>query len=149
MSNGAVSVLLILLVGFVAGILSGMFGIGGGLVIVPALVILFSVPIKTATGTSLFALLWPVGLLGVYAYWSKGQINLWYGTWIAVGLFCGAFLGAQVTLSLPPSTMKRAYAVFLILIGIYYFVSTRTVDAKAQGADGHLTPIPAPGHPSG
>ena len=65
-----------LVLGLVAGVLSGMFGIGGGLVIVPALIILFGEPAKTATGTSLFALMWPVGLLGVLEYWKRGEMKL-------------------------------------------------------------------------
>ena len=125
-------ILAVLALGFVAGILSGMFGIGGGLVIVPALVILFQVPIKTATGTSLFALLWPVGLLGVVAYWRAGKMNPWQGAWIAVGLFFGAYLGAQITLALPPYVMKRAYAVFLLVVGTYFLLTTKPDPAQAK-----------------
>src|SRR5512135_2721720 len=64
-----------LVLGLVAGVLSGMFGIGGGLVIVPTLVIVYHEEIKTATGTSLFALMWPVGLLGVIEYWRRGELR--------------------------------------------------------------------------
>jgi uncharacterized membrane protein YfcA len=133
MSQDVSTVLFVLLLGFCAGVLSGMFGIGGGLVIVPVLVILFGTPMKTALGTSLFALLWPVGLLGVFAYWRAGQINVWYGTWIAVGLFLGAFLGAQVTLALPTSTMKRFYAVFLLAVGAYFLVTTGSEPTSKEG----------------
>jgi uncharacterized protein len=127
-------ILAVVALGFVAGILSGMFGIGGGLVIVPTLVILFQVPIKTATGTSLFALIWPVGLLGVIAYWRAGHMNPWHGAWIAVGLFLGAYLGAQITLALPPYVMKRAYAVFLLVVGTYFLLTTRPDPVKAPPA---------------
>jgi uncharacterized membrane protein YfcA len=133
MNQDVSTVLLVLLLGFCAGILSGMFGIGGGLVIVPVLVILFQTPMKTATGTSLYALLWPVGLLGVFAYWRAGQINIWYGTWIAVGIFLGAFLGAQITLALPAATMRRCYAVFLLAVGAYFLVTTRSEPASKTG----------------
>ena len=119
----------VLVLGFVAGILSGMFGIGGGLVIVPALVIMFQMPIKTATGTSLFALMWPVGLLGVIAYGRAGQLNPRLGGLIAVGLFLGAYLGAKITLTLPPTTIKRAYAVFLLLVGTYFLMTTKSAPA--------------------
>ncbi len=126
MSSGAYAVAAILAVGFVAGILSGMFGIGGGLVIVPALVILFGLPQRTATGTSLFALIWPVGVLGVLAYWKEGNVDPWKGIWIALGLFLGAYLGARVTLSLPEATNKRIYAVFLLIVGTYFLITTRS-----------------------
>jgi uncharacterized membrane protein YfcA len=134
MGNDTTAVLAVLALGFVAGILSGMFGIGGGLVIVPALVILFHLPIKTATGTSLFALLWPVGLLGVREYWRNGHLSPWQGAWIAVGLFLGAYLGARVTLSVSPAAMKRFYAVFLLVVGTYFLLTTRSEPAPAAPA---------------
>ena len=129
MSDQASVVCWVLVLGFIAGILSGMFGIGGGLVIVPALVIMFQMPIKTATGTSLFALMWPVGLLGVIAYGRAGQLNPRLGGLIAVGLFLGAYLGAKITLTLPPTTIKRAYAVFLLLVGTYFLMTTKSAPA--------------------
>jgi uncharacterized membrane protein YfcA len=130
--NETTTVLTVLTLGFIAGILSGMFGIGGGLVIVPALVILFAMPIKTATGTSLFALMWPVGLLGVVAYWKSGHMNAWYGLWIAVGLFLGAYLGAKITLAITPSAMKRCYAVFLLAVGIYFLTTSASSSPPAE-----------------
>ncbi len=126
MSSDAWAIVTILILGFVAGILSGMFGIGGGLVIVPALVILFHLPLKTATGTSLFALIWPVGLLGVMEYYREGHMDFRRGALIAIGLFFGAYLGARITLSVPPSTMKRGYAVFLLVVGTYFLWTTRS-----------------------
>ena len=146
MSNETSMILSVLLLGFVAGILSGMFGIGGGLVIVPGLMILFQMPLNTATGTSLFALIWPVGLLGVLAYWREGQVNARIGGWIAVGLFVGAYLGAKVTLSFPPSTMKRAYAVFLLVVGAYFLYSTKSSPARTSAPP---STAPAPGGGSG
>ena len=140
--SDAMAVVAVLALGFVAGILSGMFGIGGGLVIVPALVILFEMPIKTATGTSLFALMWPVGLLGVLAYWKSGNLNAWYGLWIAVGLFLGAYIGARITLAITPTTMKRCYAAFLLVVGIY-FVTTSGTKPSAPPAS-----AAEPGEPS-
>ena len=83
--------------GVAAGVLSGLFGIGGGLVIVPALVVVFGFPIKTAVGTSLFALLLPTGLLGVLEYWRTGNLRPAAGLCIALGLFFGAYLGAVTT----------------------------------------------------
>ena len=123
--------------GLGAGVLGGMFGIGGGLVIVPVLVFYFGATQKTATGTSMFALLWPVGLLGVFAYHRAGHLNVFQGAWIAVGLFLGAFLGAQLTLALPTVAVKRLYAVFLVTVGIYYFVTTKAATPK------DVAPVPA------
>jgi uncharacterized membrane protein YfcA len=141
MSSGVGVFLAVLALGLAAGVLSGMFGIGGGLVIVPALVFLFGLPIKTATGTSLFALLWPVGILGVVAYYRSGNMDVWKGAVIAVGLFLGAWFGAQITLSLPQVTMKRLYAVFLLIVGLYYLWSP-TPSSEAGPADpGAVKPV--------
>src|SRR3954452_22256280 len=127
-----------LVLGVSAGILSGMFGIGGGLVIVPMLILLFEFDPKTAVGTSLFALLLPTGLLGVLEYWRRGEMRPAHGVLIALGLFCGAYLGARITSGMSPSMMKRAYGVFLVVVAIYFFWSsapdrTRTPQSAAPG----------------
>ncbi|ADV63539.1 protein of unknown function DUF81 [Isosphaera pallida ATCC 43644] len=111
--------------GLGAGILSGMFGIGGGLVIVPVLALVFAVDQKTAVGTSLFALMFPVGILGVLEYARRKEILYASGLWIALGLLAGAYLGALLVGKLSPLTMKRLYGVFLIVVGVYYLYSTR------------------------
>jgi uncharacterized membrane protein YfcA len=106
-----------LITGFVAGILSGLFGIGGGLVIVPALIYLFNLPQHTATGTSLVALLLPVGLLAVYEYYSSGKLtleNIKWGLLIAIGLFLGAFVGARIARYLPEAILRKSFAVILL-----------------------------------
>lgn len=114
--------LAILATGLVAGVMSGMFGIGGGLVIVPALVILFGIDQKTATGTSLFALLLPVGLLAVMDYRQQGKLRFDYGFLIAPGLLIGALLGSKINRLLSDLMLKRIYAGFLIVVACYYLL---------------------------
>jgi uncharacterized membrane protein YfcA len=123
--TGWQTILAALVLGLGAGVLSGMFGIGGGLVIVPALVVLFQEDLKTATGTSLFALMWPVGLLGVLEYWRRGEMKPVVGLWIAVGLFFGAYVGAKITGAISKETMVRIYGVFLLVMGTYFLVSSK------------------------
>ena len=103
-------------IGLLAGVLSGIFGIGGGVVIVPALILLAGVAPVTATGTSLAALLLPVGALGVWEYYRKGHLNIGAALWIALGLFVGVWIGARVAQQLSPVQLKRAFAVFLVLV---------------------------------
>lgn len=143
MTQTVVVIVPVLVLGFAAGILSGMFGIGGGLVIVPGLIFLFHMPFKTATGTSLFALLWPVGVLGVVEYWKKGHIAPWQGLAIAIGLFVGAWFGARITLSVPAATMKKGYAVFLLVAGSWYLFGP---DAKrlSQRTESPVAPASSP-----
>jgi uncharacterized membrane protein YfcA len=139
MSGTEIAAMLVL--GGTAGILSGMFGIGGGLVIVPALIIVFELDPKTAVGTSLFALLLPTGLLGVLEYWRRGEMKLVPGLLIAIGIFCGAYLGARITGAMSAVTMKRVYATFLIVVAIYFFWPSGRSPAK-----GAIQPRPVPAH---
>jgi uncharacterized membrane protein YfcA len=109
-------ILLYLAVGLAAGILSGMFGVGGGLIIVPAMIFFGKMTQKAAVGTSLGALLLPVGALGVYAYWRDGNVDLRAALWIALGMFVGAYGGALVVHVLSESVMKRAFALLLLVV---------------------------------
>jgi uncharacterized membrane protein YfcA len=103
-------------IGLAAGVLSGMFGIGGGVLIVPALIYFAKMPIKMATGTSLGALLLPVGLLGAWAYYEAGNIDWRASLGVAAGLFVGAFFGAKLTQSMSPQLLQRLFAVFLVVM---------------------------------
>ena len=108
--------LIFLVIGLFAGILSGVFGIGGGVVIVPALIFIAGMVPIAATGTSLGALLLPVGALGAYEYYRKGNLNIGASLWIALGIFVGAWLGARLAQHLSPLQLRRAFAVFLVLV---------------------------------
>jgi len=103
-------------IGFGAGVLSGLFGIGGGVVIVPALILLARFVPVVATGTSLAALLLPVGALGAWEYYKKGHLELPAALLIALGIFFGAWIGARLAQQLSPVQLKRAFAVFLVLV---------------------------------
>ena len=109
-------ILIFIAIGFFSGILSGVFGIGGGVVIVPALIFLARLTPVTATGTSLVALLLPVGALGAWEYYKKGHLNVPAALYVAVGLFVGAWVGARLAQHLTPVQLKRAFAVILVLV---------------------------------
>ncbi|MDD5539291.1 MAG: sulfite exporter TauE/SafE family protein [Candidatus Neomarinimicrobiota bacterium] len=106
--------------GVVAGIMAGLFGIGGGVIIVPALISIFKYPYKKAVGTSLAALLFPVGLPGVLIYYQSGQLQLASALLIGLGLLGGALIGALAAIELPAKLIKRMYGVFLLLAGINF-----------------------------
>lgn len=109
---------LFLLLGGVAGILSGLFGIGGGVVIVAALVGWFKMPIHQATGTSLAALLLPVGVLGAREYWKAGHVDVRAALLIALGLTFGAWAGARYAQGVAPATLQRGFALFLAVMAV-------------------------------
>lgn len=110
-------------VGLASGVLAGLFGIGGGVLIVAALILGLKMVPATATGTSLGALLLPVGALGAWEYWRNGHLDVRAALWIALGLFLGAWFGARIALSLSPLQLKRAFAVFLVIMAIRLWTS--------------------------
>jgi uncharacterized membrane protein YfcA len=105
-------------IGLVAGILAGIFGIGGGIIIVPALVLFANMAQKTAVGTSLGALLLPAGAFGAYAYWRAGSLDVRAALWIAVGILAGAYGGAVFAQSMSESILKKAFAVLLVATAV-------------------------------
>ncbi len=108
----------LVLVGALAGVFAGMFGIGGGLIIVPALVILYGMQQHAAVGTSLGALLLPVGALSAWVYWKNGNLNVQYSALLAVGLLFGAFLGAKLVEPVSDLTLRRMFGAFLLAVSV-------------------------------
>jgi uncharacterized membrane protein YfcA len=103
-------------IGVGAGILSGTFGIGGGIIIVPLLVFLAKFSQKMATGTSIAVFVLPVAILGAISHYRAGNVNIKASLIIAGGLFVGSWLGAQVSLGMSDSLLKRAFAVLLVAV---------------------------------
>ena len=108
--------LLFIGIGLAAGVLAGLFGIGGGILIVPALVLLarFSPPI--ATGTSLAVFLLPIGALGALTHWRHGNVRIGAALLIALGVFLGAYVGARISVAVSPLALRRGFAVLLVIV---------------------------------
>jgi uncharacterized membrane protein YfcA len=121
MSNIVVQMLLI---GLVAGVAGGMFGIGGGAIMVPAMVLFVGLDQKFATGTSIAAQILPIGILGAAVYYRNGNINIKYAVIIALGLVVGNLFGALFANQpfISSELMKKLYGVFLLLLGLRYLV---------------------------
>jgi len=103
-------------IGLGAGVLSGMFGIGGGVVIVPALLYFGHMPPQSAVGTALGALLRPVGLLGAWSYHQAGHVNVRAALFIAFWLAIGVYFGAQIGQHASSVVVRRAFSFFLVLV---------------------------------
>lgn len=110
------TILLLTLIGLAAGMLSGMVGVGGGIVIVPALVFLLGLSQHQAQGTSLFILSLPVLLLAVMNYWRSGNVNWRFGLVIASTFVLGAFLGSKLTLRLPEAWVKLIFGLLMAYV---------------------------------
>lgn len=126
--------ILLFILGISAGVLSGMFGIGGGIVIVPVLVALFGQPFPNAVAASLAALMMPVGLLAVMAYYRAGKLKIRIAAPIAVGLVFGGLIGAGVALNLPVTTMQRLYALFLLYVSWRFIEPRKWLTERRNGS---------------
>lgn len=117
------TVILLIVIGIFAGMLGGMVGVGGGIIIVPALVYLLHYNQLTAQGTSLGLIMLPVGILGFLQYYYSCQkaghpIDFRVIGILAVGFVAGSFIGSKISLSMPVETVKKVFAILMILIAI-------------------------------
>jgi uncharacterized membrane protein YfcA len=113
-----VGALLYLILGLAAGVLSGLIGIGGGTIIVPALVFLFGIPQHQAQGTTLALLVPPIGILAAWTYYDRGYVNLHIAGFICIGFFIGGLVGARVATSLSNVVLERVFGIALLLIAL-------------------------------
>ena len=112
------TILILLIIGLVAGLLSGMVGIGGGIVIVPALVYFLGVNQHLAQGTSLAMMLLPVGILGVMNYYKGGAIDVKYALLLAPPFVLGAYFGSKFTLAIDGLTVKKIFGGVMMVVAI-------------------------------
>ncbi len=109
---------LYLLLGFVAGVLGGLIGLGGGVIVVPVLVFLFGFSQHRAQGTTLALMVPPIGLLAAWIYYKQGYVDLKVALLICVGFFLGGLLGAKVATSLSNAVLEKVFGVALLLIAL-------------------------------
>ena len=116
----AAQLIILLLIGLAAGFMSSMIGIGGGLVIVPAMVFFYGMDQKLAQGTSLLVIALPVTIVGAYTYYRAGNANWQASLVIAVTFMVGGYYGGVLANKLDTTIIKKIFAVFMILIAIKY-----------------------------
>jgi uncharacterized protein len=112
------TIIILMIIGLKAWVFGGMFGLGGAIVMIPALVYFLGVDQHTAQGTSLAVMLTPIGLFAVDNYYKDGQVNIWYAVIIAITFMIGGYFGSKIVLNLPEQLMKKVFAVFLILVAL-------------------------------
>jgi uncharacterized protein len=130
----------ILILGIVAGIMSGLFGIGGGIVMVPSLIAIFGMNILNANATSLGAMLLPVGIFGVMAYYKAGFINVRNALWISLGLFAGSYFGGEIAVSLDQKILSKLYAGILLYVALGYLDIPKLLKRKKPSTDENIIP---------
>jgi uncharacterized protein len=127
------TIVILIVIGIAAGILGGMVGVGGGIVIVPALIFFLGFTQKMAQGTSLGILLLPVGILGVFQYYKQGYIDMRVVVVISLGFLIGSFFGSKIALALPQESAKKVFAVLMIIVAIKMLFFDKSADEKAAG----------------
>jgi hypothetical protein len=110
------NIFLYILLGVIAGILSGLIGIGGGIIIVPALVLLFGLSQHAAQGTTLALMVPPIGLLAALAYYKQGFVDLKIAAFICIGFFIGGLIGAKFAIGIPEAVLKKMFGFVLLLV---------------------------------
>jgi len=116
---------LLIAAGLAAGGLSGLVGVGGGVVLVPMLVLLFGFTQKSAQGTTLAMLTLPVGILAAFTYYRAGHVNLKASLWIATGFIVGSFLGSHWAVRLPDHTVSRIFGGVLLAVAVKLLFFTK------------------------
>jgi len=112
------SILPCILLGLVAGIFSGLIGIGGGVIIVPALIFLFRFSQHQAQGTTLALLVPPIGFLATWTYYKQGYVDLKVASLICLGFFLGGLIGAKIATELSNVALERVFGIALFLIAL-------------------------------
>lgn len=122
----AQTIFILAVIGFFAGMLSGFVGVGGGVIIVPALVFFLGFSQHQAQGTSLFVLMMPVVGLAVLNYWKAGNVNWKFGVVIALTFLAGGFLGSKLSLKIPPGIVKLVFGMFMAYVSYKLIISGYT-----------------------
>src|SRR5450759_414809 len=112
------TILILVIIGLMAGVFGGMFGVGGAIIMIPALVYFLGVDQHTAQGTSVAIMLPPIGLFTAYNYYKAGEVNIWYAVIIAAAFMVGGYFGSMIALKLPENLMKKIFGILLILIAL-------------------------------
>jgi uncharacterized protein len=122
----------VILIGLGAGVLVGLMGIGGGIVVVPALLYLLGMDQHVAQGTSLFMLLPPIGLGALWTYWEKNAVDLKAGVVCAAGILAGGYFGGLVAVGLPSRWLEATFGIFLMIAAVMLWHQARQVTEKKE-----------------
>jgi hypothetical protein len=117
------TLLTLVLIGLITGAVGGMLGLGGGVILIPALVYFVGLNQHEAVGTSLAVMLPPIGLFAAYNFYRAGQVNLRYALILAVAFMVGSYFTSKIAISVPEYTLRKIFSIFLVLVGFKMFFS--------------------------
>lgn len=108
----------LLLTGLVAGIMSGLLGIGGGTIVIPALIYIFGMSQHLSQGTTLAMMIPPIGILAAWYYWKNGSVNIGWAAFLCLGFVIGGLIGAHYAQQIPPILLRKIFGIFFLLIAL-------------------------------
>ena len=111
-------IIILIVIGILSGILAGVFGVGGAIIVIPALVFILGLSQHQAQGTSLAFMLPPVGILATWNYWKAGHVNWKIALILSVTFVVGAYLGSKLTINISDRTLRRMFGVLMIVVAI-------------------------------
>jgi len=116
-------ILILIAIGIITGVMAGMLGIGGAIIMIPALVFLLGITQLTAQGTSLAVMLPPIGIIAAYNYYKAGQVNIKYAIILAIFFLVGSYFGSKLALNIPQPLLKKIFGVLLLLVAAKMLLS--------------------------
>jgi uncharacterized membrane protein YfcA len=117
------TIFILLAIGIVAGAFAGLLGVGGGIILIPALVFFMGLGQQAAQGTSLAMMLPPIGILAAFNYYKAGQVNIKFALILAVAFIVGSYFGSKIAVSIPQVLMKKIFGVVLLLMAVKMLLS--------------------------
>lgn len=119
----AYNFLILVLIGLAAGILGGLLGLGGGIIMIPAMVFLLGFTQHQSIGTSLAVMLPPIGMFAAYNYYKAGYVDIKSALIIAAAFMIGSYFSSKFALSIPETTLKKLFSILLVLVAVKMFFS--------------------------
>lgn len=115
--------LTLIIIGIITGVAAGLLGIGGAIIMVPALVFIIGLTQHQAQGTSLAVMLPPIGIIAAYNYYKAGEVNLKFALILAIAFIVGSFFGSKLALNIPQHILKKIFALLLFAVSLKMFFS--------------------------
>jgi len=119
----AYNFLILVLIGLAAGILGVLLGLGGGIIMIPAMVFLLGFTQQQSIGTSLAVMLPPIGVFAAYNYYKAGYVDIKSALIIAAAFMIGSYFSSKFALSIPETTLKKLFSILLVLVAVKMFFS--------------------------
>ena len=109
-------ILILIVIGIITGVMAGMLGIGGAIIMIPALVYILGISQQTAQGTSLAVMLPPIGIIAAYNYYQAGHVNIRFALILAIFFLVGSYFGSRLALTIPQPMLKKIFGILLLLV---------------------------------